>query len=132
MTDWSDLFEYVKSNYVVAWNDEEALALRFDNVNNGRHQMAVVTHLELKDEAEDWVQISSMIGVASDEQLRSLVRAAGSKVCGGIAAEQGDVLIYQHAFPLKNFDVADFERPLFMVTATADELERDILGCDVV
>jgi hypothetical protein len=131
MTEWNDLVEHVKSNYKVAWSDDQALALLFDNVNNGRHQMAVVTHFKLTDGDEHWVQISSMIGIANDEQLRSLVRAAGSKVCGGIASMEGDIVIYQHAFPLKNFDVADFERPLFMVTSTADELERDIISLDV-
>ncbi len=132
MTDWKDLVEHVTSHYKVAWSDDQALALRFDNVNNGRHQMAVVAHMILTDSAEHWVQISSPVGIANDEQLRSLVRAAGSKVCGGIASAQGDIVIYQHAFPMKTFDVADFEGPLFMILATADELERDIIGLDVV
>ncbi len=128
MAGWTDLVEHVKGSYTVASETPRSLRLLF-NVGDGRSQVVVVSHHRLRGGTEDWVQLESPIGEVVDEQLRPLVEAAGTKVCGGLGCS-GDVVTFQHAFPLKNFDVNEFERPLILITTTADELEKEFVGGD--
>ena len=50
-------------------------------------------------------------------------------VCGGIAA-MGDLVTVRHSVPLLNLDINEFERPLGLVTGTADRLEQQFQGGD--
>jgi hypothetical protein len=40
------------------------------------------------------------------------------------------VLTIRHAVPLANLNINEFERPLSLVTNTADQLERQLTGAD--
>jgi hypothetical protein len=51
-------------------------------------------------------------------------------MCGGIGAT-GELVTVRHAAPLVNMDINELERPLLLVTTTADRLERQFQGGDI-
>jgi hypothetical protein len=61
--------------------------------------------------------------------LRGAVEALGETVCGGIGA-WGEFVTVRHAAPLLNLDINELERPLFLVTSTADDLEHKFQSGD--
>ncbi|HEV2778842.1 MAG TPA: hypothetical protein VGX25_05520 [Actinophytocola sp.] len=61
--------------------------------------------------------------------LQRLLELLGDMVCGG-AVIVGDHVHVRSSMPLDDMNVAEFERPLQLVTFTADRLERDLIGGD--
>jgi hypothetical protein len=78
---------------------------------------------------EEWVQIESPFGRLDSVDLRGAVEATRETVCGGIGA-MGELATVRHAMPLLNLDINELERPLILVTSTADNLERQFQGGD--
>jgi hypothetical protein len=52
-------------------------------------------------------------------------------VCGGLAI-YGEFLAIRDALPLANMQINELERPLRLITATADALEKQFVGVDVM
>lgn len=50
-------------------------------------------------------------------------------MCGGLAIVN-DFLMVRHTVPLLNLNLNEFERPLLLVTTTADDLEQELVGGD--
>ena len=72
----------------------------------------------------------------SSPDLQRALEKVGGVVCGG-AAIASEHLLIRHAVPLANLNINEFERPLVLVTTTADRdapppvhLEETILRCD--
>ena len=61
--------------------------------------------------------------------LGAVLREVSDNVCGAIASA-GDFITYRHSTPLANLDGNEFERPLMLVTGTADRLQRKFSGGD--
>jgi hypothetical protein len=125
---WNELVEHIKENYKVADEQDDAIKMVF-GVGDGRSQLVFLFHHKLMGGVESWVQIESPVGTFAKTDLEKMVREAGTKVCGGIGAT-GDVITYRHSLPLTNLDMNEFERPLILVTTTADQLEKEITGGD--
>jgi hypothetical protein len=119
MATWSALTEYVRSHYKISEEKPGSLKLVFD-LGNLRSQVVFLWRMTLNDGTEDWVQIESPFG-----RLDSM----GETVCGGIAA-LGEFVTVRHSVPLLNLDINEFERPLVLVTGTADRLEQQFQGGD--
>jgi hypothetical protein len=128
MATWSALTEYVRSHYKVADEKPESMKLFFD-VGDLRSQVVYLWRMRLLNGAEDWIQIESPFGRLASINLRAAVDAMGDTVCGGIATLQEFVTV-RHSVPLENLDINEFERPLILVTTTADRLERQLQGAD--
>jgi hypothetical protein len=97
--------------------------------SNIRSQVVALWHLTLDDGREEWVQIESPIGELGRVNLEQALRHIGTTVCGGMALV-GNLVSFRHAVPLLNLNINEFERPLALVTGTADELERALVGGD--
>lgn len=128
MATWMDLASYVRSNYKIGMEEPGKIGLTFET-GDLRSQMVFLWHLALADGTEDWVQIESPVGRLADVNLLSALSETGSMVCGGLAAFD-DLLTFRHAVPLLNLNINEFERPLLLVTTTADRLERVLTGRD--
>ena len=128
MATWSALTEYVRSNYKISDEKPGSLKLVFD-VGNLRSQVVFLWRMTLNDGAEDWVQIESPFGKLDSVNLRGAIDAMGQTVCGGIAS-LGELVTVRHSVPLLNLDINEFERPLALVTGTADRLEQQFQGGD--
>jgi hypothetical protein len=104
------------------------MKLIFD-VGDLRSQVVFLWKMSMLDGAEDWVQIESPFGRLDSVNLRAAIDSMGNTVCGGIAS-LGELVTVRHSVPLLNLDINEFERPLVLVTGTADRLERQLQGGD--
>jgi hypothetical protein len=128
MTTWNTLVDYVQSNYKIADQSADRIKMVFD-VGDMRSQVVFLWRATLQDGKEEWVQIESPFGRLDDVDLKTVVREVGEMVCGGLAVV-GDLLTLRHSFPIMNMDINEFERPLHLVTTSADRLERKFSGGD--
>ncbi|MFC7343060.1 hypothetical protein [Saccharopolyspora griseoalba] len=139
MATWQDLRAFIRSEYrpapdededefaeepefrIIESSDEEIRVLV--EYDDDRSQIVIVCH-EVLDDREDWVQVVSVVGRASNTDLRKVLEELGqvSAVCGAVII--GDHLVLRHALPLLNLDINEFVDPLNFVAETADHLEE--------
>jgi hypothetical protein len=128
MATWTDLLGYVRGSYKISDEQDGMIKLLFE-MPNMRSQLVLVTRQALMDGSEEWVQFASPVGDADKIDLRAVLEEAGTMVCGGLAIMAGRVFVVDAA-PLADMNMAEFDRPLFLVTATADRLEDKFVGGD--
>jgi hypothetical protein len=128
MATWADVVEYVHSRYNVADERPNMIKLVFE-VGGLRTQVVFIWRLALMDGVEEWVQIESPFGVLGQVDLAAALQQVSETVCGGIALYNNTVT-FRHAVPLENMNINEFERPLTLVTSTADNFERALTGGD--
>jgi len=128
MAGWSDVLTYVRSTYKIADEKPDAIKLVFE-VGGLRTQVVMLWHLTLMGGREDWVQIESPIGPVARIDLNKALDAVGDTVCGGLG-KFGELLTFRHAVPLANININELEAPLALVTSTADDLEKVLVGGD--
>jgi hypothetical protein len=128
MATWADVVSYVHSNYKIAAEEPNMMKLIFET-GNLRSQMVLLWHMTLQDGREEWIQIESPFGELASTDLAKAVREVGNTVCGGLACA-GDFVTFRHSLPLDNLNINEFERPLALVTSTADRLESALTGGD--
>lgn len=128
MANWTDLTTYVRSHYKISHEAQGMLGMTFETTDL-RSQLVFLWHVTLMDGTEEWVQIESPIGELGSLDLARAIREAGQTACGGLASTDG-FLTFRHAVPLLNLNINEFERPLLLVTGTADRLERLLTGGD--
>jgi len=127
MANWSSLVNYVTSNYKVSDQQPEMLKLVFDT--GDLRSQVVFLWRQVLGEGEEWVQIESPVAELGLVDLPRALTAIGGMVCGALAVVGGHVVV-RHSAPLENLNINEFERPLLLVTTTADRLERDLVGGD--
>jgi hypothetical protein len=128
MATWTDLVQYVKTNYKIADEKSGLLSLLFD-MGEGRSQVVVLIRDTRGDTNEEWVHISSAFGKLESVNLAAALDDASKFVCGGLVA-LGDLVAVRHSAPLAALDVNEFEEPLMVVTNAAELLERTHTGAD--
>jgi hypothetical protein len=126
---WSDLLAYVRSNYTVAEEEDGWVKMIFD-VGDLRSQVVFLQRHALLEGSEDWLVIESPFGELGDIDLPRVLAEVGKTVVGGAALVAGHILTVRHAVPLENLNINEFERPLALVTTTADRLEKHFVGGD--
>lgn len=130
MITWRDVAAYVRANYQISNEDDNTITLVF-GTGGGRSQMVMLARELLMDGVEEWIQISSPIAKVDQINVNAVLREIASMVCGGLAI-YGEFLAIRDALPLANMQVNELERPLRLVTATADALEKQFVGVDVM
>lgn len=128
MATWQDLANYIRAHYKVAEEAPGMMKLIFDT-GDLRSQVVMVWRVTLNDGAEEWLQIESPFAELGTVDLGRALQEVGQIVCGGLAIV-GNVLTIRHAAPLENLNINEFERPLGLVTNTADRLEHILSGGD--
>jgi hypothetical protein len=129
MANWPQLKGYIEGKYKVHTDQGDMLRLDF-RFGDGRAQVVFVTHRTLLDGGEDWVHIESAIGTRGQVDVNRAMAEVEQLMCGGLS-QVGEFVTLRHAVPLANLDINEFERPLHLVTGTADELERLFSAVDV-
>ncbi|MFB9908978.1 hypothetical protein [Allokutzneria oryzae] len=131
MASWRDLVGYVKSSYQVMKEepDEVRILYTFEDSDDEREQV-VVLFREVLDGKHEWVQIVSPCGLVSDIHLQGFLEEIGHTTVAGGAAIIGEHVVVRHSLPLENLDINEFEDPLALVAATADQLEEKFVGGD--
>jgi hypothetical protein len=127
MASWSTLVSYVQSNYKIADQGNDMLKLVFET-GDLRSQVVFLWRQTLAG-GEEWVQIESPFAAVGSVNLQAALEMIGGMVCGGMAITAGHVTV-RHAVPLANLNINEFERPLILVTTTADRLESEFVGSD--
>lgn len=129
MATWDQLKEYIHANYQAREITHRALELLFNTPNN-RTQLVFVSSLEDPDGAH-WASIDSPIGQLGTIDVNLCLRVVADLVCGGLAHLQvagGDYVVIRHSVPLEDLDANEFDKPLRMVTVSADQMEQALSG----
>lgn len=136
MATWNDLKTYIRNNYKVADERENAIKLIFD-VGGLRSQVVLIWHVPLQGSNDDWIQIESPIGELGQIDLAAALHHVGGTVVGGLALAVSDnpsgpppLVTFRHSVPLDDLSINEFEAPLALVTSTADRLEQALTGGD--
>jgi hypothetical protein len=127
MATWSTLVTYVQSHYKISEQGPEMLKMVFETADQ-RSQVVFLWRQTLAG-GEEWVQIESPFAEVGMVDLQQALEAIGAMVCGGLAIADGYVTV-RHAVPLANLDINEFERPLLLVSTSADRLESTLIGGD--
>lgn len=131
MATWDELKEYIHANYEATEISPRAIEMLF-STTAGRSQFVYVTSLE-GPSGEQWASIDSAIGREDSIDIVLALRMVENVVCGGLAhllVRGEDLISVRHALPLQTLDAAEFDQPLLMVTAAADDFERALTGGD--
>ena len=128
MATWFDVVDYVRANFKIADEKTNMIQLLF-NTDGLRSQLVFLWRSTLLDGREEWLQIESPFAELGSVNLQQVLEEVGRTVCGGASLTGGHLTI-RHAMPLANLDINEFERPLILVTATADRLEKQLVGRD--
>jgi hypothetical protein len=128
MATWDDFATYVRANYHVAKDDGNLLVLGF-GFEGGRTQLVFIQRAALAKGQEDWAILTSPVGPAAKVNLAKALSKVGDMVVGGLAIESGTVVL-KHPIPLANLDTNEFQRPLELLAASADDLEEELVGGD--
>ena len=128
MATWNGLVDYVRQNYKIAEETPGSIKLIFA-LGNGRSQLVFLWRQELMNDDEEWLQVESPCAEVGKVSLQRVLEELGNMVCGG-AVIIGDHVMVRNSMPLADMDVAEFERPLHLVTGTADQLEAKLFGGD--
>ena len=128
MTTWNDLTSYVKNKYKISDEQPNMIKLIFET-GGMRSQVVILWHMTLANGSEEWVQIESPFGELGSIDLAQALQAVGNTVCGGMALF-GNMVTFRHSLPLENLNINEFESPLALVTTTADQLEKNLVGGD--
>ncbi len=128
MTTWNDLKAYVHNHYKIAEERDDMIKLVFET-GGMRSQVVILWHMTLAGNGEHWVQIESPFGELGSLDLTAALQAVGNTVCGGMALF-GNLVTFRHSLPLDDLNIAEFEGPLALVTTTADNLEKALVGGD--
>ncbi|MFC4857824.1 hypothetical protein [Actinophytocola glycyrrhizae] len=130
MTTWTDVISYVRTRYEVLEETDGWLRFRLDT-DGDRTQQVAVHHVPAGDaDGVAWVEISSPVGRADAIDPRRLLELAGTSLVGGAAIVDG-VALLKHTLPLEDLSVREeFERPMTLLVARADELEDELTRGD--
>jgi hypothetical protein len=131
MATWADLKSYINAHYKVAVDAGANLVLEFE-LGGGRSQAVFIGHDTLNlglGTEESWVIVESPIGEVDTVDVRKALAEVQQIVCGGLGLS-GKYLTVRDAFPLANLDANEFERPLRLITVTADAIEKALSGRD--
>ena len=128
MTTWADVTSYVRTRYEILEETEGWLRFRLDT-SDDRTQQVTLHHVPDAD-GSAWVEISSPVGWADGTDLRRLLELVGTSIVGGAAVVDG-VALLKHTVSLEDLSVREeLERPLTLLVARADALEKDLTHTD--
>lgn len=128
MATWGDLVAFMRSEYRVIriQPDEVRIEVEFDD----ERRQQVIMQREVLDRKDEWVQIVSPCGKASDVNLTALLAHLGNSAVVGGAVIMGDYVVLRHSLPLANLDINEFVDPMALIAGTADEVEELFTGGD--
>jgi hypothetical protein len=106
--------------------DEVRIEVEFDD----ERRQQVIMQREVLDRKDEWVQIVSPCGKASDVNLTALLAHLGNSAVVGGAVIMGDYVVLRHSLPLANLDINEFVDPMALIAGTADEVEELFTGGD--
>jgi hypothetical protein len=128
VTTWTELINYARTRYEVLEETDSWLRFRIVTCEDRTQQVAV--HHVSNADGSTWIEISSPVGRAAETDLRRLLELAGTSTVGGAAIVDG-VALLKHTLPLEGLSVREeFERPLALLAAHADELELALARTD--
>ena len=128
VTTWTDVINYVRTRYEVLEETDSWLRFRLETAGERTQQVAV--HHMPDPEGPELIEISSPVGWADKIDLRRLLELAGTAPVGGAAVVDG-VALLKHTVPLADLSIRhEFEHPLKLVVAHADDFERKLTQAD--
>lgn len=128
MANWRQVKSYLNNNYRIKQDEGDFVVMVFDT-GNSRSQVVFLSVERLRDGTEEWLTILSSVGKVSEINLVQALTLIENMVVGGLT-QLGDMLMVKHTLPLLNVDDNEIDRPLALVTKTADDLEHRLVGGD--
>jgi hypothetical protein len=128
MATWGDLVAFIRSEYRVTRVEPDEIRIEVEFEDERRQ--AVIVYREVLDKRDEWVQIASPCGRATQVNLPALLAELGQTAVVGGAVIMGEFVAVRHSLPLENLDINEFVDPMTLLAGTADELEEKFTGGD--
>ena len=129
MNSWDQVVAYATLNHVVLERHDDLVRLVVD-LGSGRSQFALLRRLAATEDAGAWLAIDSPIGEIDEVDLLSVLRYASRGLTGGIALF-GDLVVLRLTMHSASLRGHEFDRDLFLLCRTADDMENSLLGTDI-
>lgn len=124
---WADVKRLLRKEYKVATEENDFLAFDFELENN-RAQRVCVERAETKD-GEQWINISSCIGLIDNSELNEVLELLDGKCWGGLI-KSGDKHFVRHSLLLATASNSTLIYPISTLAQLADEIEEKYTGGD--
>lgn len=133
MATWTQLQSHIHATYQATDISPRAIEMLF-GTTEGRDQLVWVTSA-VGPHDEEWAMIDSPVGdLGAVDLVQALLLVEGA-VCGGLAhldVRGRHLVTVRHCVPLLHLDAPEFDNPLRLVIAAADDFERQLTGKDLL
>ena len=124
---WAEVKRLLRKEYKVAKEDNDFLVFDFD-LENDRAQRVFVERVETKD-GEQWINISSCIGLIDNSEINEVLELLDRKCWGGLI-KSGDKHFISHSLLLETASNSTLIYPVLTLAQLADEIEEKYTGGD--
>ena len=126
MATWEDVKKHLRSKFRIASEDRNLVALDFE-VAGGRVQRIVISNFEAM--GKGWLLYRSRVCERARLDPEEALRRNSSFAVGFLALTEGFYEL-DYTAQIDTLDIDELEIPLFALTETADQLERELTGTD--
>lgn len=125
MPTWNEIVDYCKEKYGLENAEPTYFELR-KTWSDGRTQEIVVRTYDAFDES--WLEFVSPVCKEDELSPRAALRKNAAMAIGALALNDKGYYQLQYAVRLASLDMDEFEKPLHILLAKADDLELELTG----
>ena len=124
MATWDTLRNYIKASYIIKSDNGNSMTLGF-SFQDGRSQDVLLQKVIFRD--EEWVNIGTAVCNINELDHTEALRRNFAMVVGKLSLYK-EVVVFEHALPLKDLDIDEFEIPFRVIREVGDDLEKEFAG----
>jgi hypothetical protein len=125
MPSWQEIQSHARSKYKLSKDEDDFFTIVFGLADDRSHLIKVA---KFESFGEDWLEFRAVICKMDEMSPKVALRKNANLTIGSIALTKSDTYVLLHNAPLKSMDMSEFERPLQVITTTADKLESQFSG----
>ena len=124
---WAEVKRILRKEYKVADENNDCLRFVFDLENN--RSQSVFAELAQNENGEQWVKISSCVGLIDNSEINEVLKRLGECCFGGLVLEY-DKHYISHSLLLDTVSESNLLRSIIEIAQLADEIEEKYIGGD--
>ncbi len=124
---WAEVKRILRKEYKVADENNDRLRFVFDLENN--RSQSVFAELAQNEDSEQWVKISSCVGLIDNSEINEVLKRLGECCFGGLVLEY-DKHYIRHSLLLDSVSEPNLLRSIVEIAQLADEIEEKYTGGD--
>jgi hypothetical protein len=122
MPTWGEIREFARSKYTLQNDEDQWFSIVF-GLPTGRSQLVVVRRFEAFN--KEWAEFRSVVCKEAEMAHKIALKKNSKLAVGALALDDDGDYFLTYSAALDTMDPDEFELPLLVVTATADQLESE-------